>query len=253
MKPFFPDMRRRNTSDRELMDLPDADQELLLRTIRQFKRINLLVSASRRLMRDHFFRQMEQEPERTYSLLDLGAGGCDIAVWAAGEAARRGLKLKITALDNDSRILPVARQAVRNQPEIRLLEGSALELQRLGDFDFVFSNHFLHHLGWDEIRLLLEQVVARTRLAFVMNDLKRSRWAYLGGTLLIGLLAPRSFAFQDGRLSIRRGFLAEELREFLDENLPAIPIRVREAFPARVVLTYETGDAKATERGSNLI
>lgn len=238
MKPFFPDMRHRNTTLRELMDLADADPELLLRTIRQFDWINLLVSASRGLIRRHFFAVMEREPARTYNLLDLGAGGCDIAVWAAAEAVRRGLKLEITALDSDTRIFPVARQAIRNHPGIRLLEGNALDLRRLGDFDFVFSNHFLHHLGWDEIRLLLEQVIPRTRLAFVMNDLKRSRWAYLGGTLLIGLLARRSFAFHDGRLSIRRGFLAEELKRFVADNFPDIPIRVRETFPARIVLVH---------------
>jgi len=239
--PFFPDMRQRNTTTREKMDLADADLEQLLRTIRQFKRINRLVSASRRLMREHFFPLMEREPQRTYTLLDVGAGGCDIAVWAAAESRRRGLKLKITALDNDARIFPLARRAIRNHPEIRILEGSALELYSLGEFDFVFSNHFLHHLAWDEIRSFLEQVIARTRLAFVMNDLKRSPWAYLGGTFLIGLLAPRSFAFQDGRLSIRRGFLAGEFRDFLAENFPGIPVRVRETFPARIVLVYTAG------------
>jgi len=238
MSLFFPDMRQRNTTDRELMDLPDADLERLLRTVRQFRWINMLVSASRGLIREHFFRVMEKKPDRVYTLLDVGAGGCDIAVWAADEAVRRGLKLEITALDNDPRILPVARQAVRNHPGIRLLEGSALELHHLGDFDFVFSNHFLHHLGWDDIRIFLEQVIQRTRLAFVMNDLKRSRWAYLGGTILIGLLARRSFAFYDGRLSIRRGFLPEELRSFVADSFPGIPVRVYETLPARVVMVH---------------
>jgi 2-polyprenyl-3-methyl-5-hydroxy-6-metoxy-1,4-benzoquinol methylase len=233
---FFPQLRLRNTTDKELMDRADADPDQLHRTLRQFHWINFLFSASRTLLRDHFFSMMLQDPTRRYTLLDVGAGGCDIAVWAAREARNRGLKLAITALDNDPRILPVACRAVRDYPEIRIFEGNALELDQMGSFDFIFSNHFLHHLEWDEIAIFLRQVLEATRLAFVMNDLKRSRWAYLGCTVFLGMGTRRSFAFHDGRLSIRRGFLPGELREFTARNFPEARIHVVERSPARVVL-----------------
>ncbi|BCR04336.1 hypothetical protein DESUT3_14050 [Desulfuromonas versatilis] len=238
---LLPDLRDRDNSP-EKMDRADADLAMLLRTIRQFQRINLLFSASRRLLRQQVFSLMERDPERVYSLLDVGAGGCDIACWAAREARRRRLKLQITALDNDPRIFPVARQAISDYPEIRLVEGNALALAPLGRFDFIFSNHFLHHLGWAQIEIFLRGAIAGTRLALVMNDLKRSPWAYLGGTLSIGLLAPRSFAFFDGRLSIRKGFRAEELREFARKHFPETPIRVFETPPARVVMVCRGTD-----------
>lgn len=237
---FFPDMRQRNATDKEKMDRTDADVHQLLRTIRQFKLINFLFSGSRRLLREHFFPVMERDPDRIYTLLDVGAGGCDIMVWAAREARKRGLKLNITALDNDARILPVAYQAVQDYPEVRIVEGDALDLGQFHSFDFVFSNHVLHHLEWAEIRRFLQGVIPRTRLAFVMNDLKRSNWAYLGYTIFIGILTRRSFAFYDGRLSLRRGFLPGELRDFLARNLPGTPIQVLETFPARVVLLHTT-------------
>ena len=52
---FFPDMRLRNTTDKEIMDRADADPDRLHRTIRQFQWINPLFSASRTLLREHFF------------------------------------------------------------------------------------------------------------------------------------------------------------------------------------------------------
>ena len=235
---FFPDMKHRNTSEKEKLEHADADSNLFRRTIRQFGLINRLFSASSRLMREHFFAVMERDPGRVYTLLDVGAGGCDIAVRTAREARQRGLKLNIVALDNDRRLLPFASQAVRDYPEIRIVEGNALELDRLGSFDFVFSNHLLHHLAWDEIRVFLDNLISRTRLAFVMSDLKRSNMAYLGFTIFSALLIRRSFHFYDGRLSIRRGFLPGELRDFLSSNFPATPIQVAETYPARVVLIY---------------
>ncbi|MGZ8450315.1 MAG: methyltransferase domain-containing protein, partial [Candidatus Deferrimicrobiaceae bacterium] len=151
-----------------------------------------------------------------------------------------GLKLSITALDNDPRILPVAYRAVREYPEIRIVEGNALDFGKRGSFDFIFSNHFLHHLDWDEIKIFLRQVLAQARIAFVINDLKRSRWAYLGCTVFLVLGSRRSFAYHDGRLSIRRGFLPEELRDFTTRNFPNAPIHVVETSPARVVLFGHT-------------
>lgn len=235
---FFPDMQSRNTSDKEKLELAEVDENHLQRTIRQFKLINDLFSASSRLVREHFFTIMEQDPERNYTLLDVGSGGGDISVRIAREARKRGLKLKITALDNDERIIPLANQAIRDYPEISIVRGNALDLSGLGPFDFIFSNHLLHHLSWDEIRLLLEQITPRTRLAFVMNDLKRSKWAYLGFTMFSWLMTRRSFHFHDGRLSIRRAFLPEELRDFIRDNFPDSPLQVVETYPARVVLLY---------------
>lgn len=237
---FFPDMRLRNTADKEKLELAEVDANRLQRTIRQFKLINGLFSASSRLVREHFFTIMEQDPERTYSLLDVGAGGCDIAIRTAREARHRGLKLEITALDSDKRMLHFACQAIRDYPEIRVLEGNALDLNRLGLFDFVFSNHLLHHLAWNDIKIFLDSVIAHTRLAFVMNDLKRSNMAYLGFTLFSWLVTPRSYHFHDGRLSIRRGFLPEDLQNFIRSKYPDRAIHVVETYPARVVLVYKS-------------
>ncbi len=101
-------------------------------------------------------------------------------------------------------------------------------------------NHLLHHLAWDDIRILLDRILAQTRLAFVMNDLKRSKLAYLGFTIFSGFLTRRSYHFHDGRLSIRRAFLPEELRNFVRSNFPNKAIQVVETYPARVVLVHST-------------
>lgn len=236
---FFPDMRLRNTTDKEKLECADVDLNRFRRTIRQFRLINCLFSASSRLLQEHFFSIMEQDPDRAYTLLDVGAGGCDIAIRAVREARQRCLRLNITALDNDRRTLPIAYEAIRDYPEIRIVEGNALELSRLGSFDFVFSNHLLHHLAWDDIKVLLVDIISRTRLAFVMNDLKRSNWAYLGFTIFGWLATRRSYHYFDGRLSIRRAFLPEELRDFTRSNFPNSTIQVVETYPARVVLVYK--------------
>jgi len=244
---FFPDMRMRNISDKEKLELAHVDMNRFQRTIRQFRLINNLFSGSSRLLRKHFFTIMEQDPDRIYTLLDVGAGGCDIAIRTARKARQLGLKLNITALDNDRRIIPLANHAIRDYPEIHLIEGNALELNRLGPFDFVFSNHLLHHLDWNDIKIFLDSILDRTRIAFVMNDLKRSKMAYLGFTIFSWLFTTRSYHFHDGRLSIRRGFLPVEGNSFIRSNYLNRAIHVEETYPARIVLVYKPSAINETD------
>lgn len=235
---WFPDMRGRNVKDKEELEYPCVAPDTFRRTVLQFRLINVLFSSSMRLICQNFFTIMEQEPERSYTLLELACGGGDTSVRIAREARKRGLKLEITALDNDERSIPIAREAVGSYPEIHVVKGNALDLSGVGQFDFIFSSHLMHHLSWDDLKILLKEVVAATKLAFVMNDLKRSNWAYFGYTIFSGLFLARSCHFNDGRLSIRRAFLPEEFRAFLRTNFPETPIQVMETYPARVVLAY---------------
>jgi hypothetical protein len=59
------------------------------------------------------------------------------------------------------------------------------------------------------------EALKRARVGILLNDLARSPWGYLGYTIFTGLLLHRSFAFHDGRLSIRRGFTLREFQEIL--------------------------------------
>jgi hypothetical protein len=90
---FFPNMSIRS-AEKELMDLPEADLTKLIRTIRQFKLLNWLFSSSRTLITKYFFSLMEQHPEETYSMLDIGAGGCCLL-----DRFSDGVSIKVSQLE----------------------------------------------------------------------------------------------------------------------------------------------------------
>lgn len=238
IKYFWPDLRQRVFAE-ELMDRPDCDLAMLKKTVEQFGLLNSLFSSSRGLIRKHLLARMRREPAREWTLLDVGAGGCDIDIWLVKQARKLGLNLKITALDYDRRIIPWAREATRDYPEITVIEGSAFNLEEYGEFDFAFSNHVLHHLTWVEIALVMTKLRAQVREAFLLNDLVRSNWAYLGYTIFTGLFVRGSLAFYDGRLSIQRGFRPAEAQAFLDDVFPGQGIGLDFAVPARLAFVWK--------------
>lgn len=231
---FFVNLKDRSYEE-ELMDKLDVDPRRLKKTIEQFDLLNRLFSATLRLFKKQVLPTMLKDPERNWTILDFGSGGGDIDRALVRLCRRRGLKVTITALDLDPRVLPWAQDLCRNYPEITPVVGSIFDLENLGTFDFIVSNHTLHHFTYPQVRRTVELCLAHSRYGILLNDLARSPWAYVGYTIFTGLLIHGSLAFSDGRLSIRRGFTVAELETEL-EGLSR-PVRIGTAHPARIFLT----------------
>ncbi len=230
---FFVNLNQRSYEE-ELMDRQDADPKRLKKTIEQFDLLNRLFASAIPLFKKHLLPKMLAEPDRLWTVLDFGSGGGDIDRAVVRLCRKKGLKVKVTALDLDARVLPWAQHLCRDYPEITPIAGSIFDLATLGDFDFIVSNHTLHHFTYPQVRRAVELCLIHARHGFLLNDLRRSFWAYVGYTIFTGLLIKGSLAFSDGRLSIRRGFTVAELEKELDGL--ARPIRIGRAAPARIYL-----------------
>jgi len=200
----------------ELMDDPAGDERKLVRTLRQFRWINRVVARYRSILRRDVLDDMAREPDRIYRLVDVGAGGGEIAAWLLRAAARRGLRLQVTAIDADPRMVRFALGRYGHTPGLEVRECNAFDLEKLGETDYLFANHLLHHLTDEQIVALLRLAGRVTRRAAVFSDLERSCGSYWGFSVAALLLLHRSFARHDGRLSIRKGFRAEELHALLN-------------------------------------
>ena len=210
---WYPPQR---SSTLELMDDPASDSLQLEQTLRHFKLINLLLSRMRCLLRRYVLRDMLSRGVTHATVLDVGAGGCDIALWLRRQAERRGLSLSISCLDHDHRVLAFARRQVAGEPAIEVVGGSVFEIR--GQWDYVVCNHFLHHLNDQQIVRFLDlsyQICGRRLLA---NDLLRSHWSLFGFRVFEALLLRNSFARVDGVLSIKRGFRPHELRGMVERS-----------------------------------
>ena len=230
---LFPDLRERYAGP-ELMDLPNVSEKKLINTLRQFSLLNILFTRSRRLIEKYILADMLQAPGKTYELLDLGAGGCDIAIWLLKRCRLLGLDVRITCLDYDPRIVTYAREKCRAYPEMRVIEATVQELEKLAPYDYVFANHLLHHLPSEQWLALIAAVARQTRKIFLLNDIRRSYWAYAGYALFAGLFTHNSFAFVDGLLSIRKGISADEMREAVTASGHKKNITIGTILPARV-------------------
>ena len=192
----------------ERMDEAFCDRETLFRTYAAFPSVNRVVSG----WRTTYVTQLR--PRFTgaeHSVVDIGSGGGDVARALIGWARRDGVRLDVTAIDPDSR----ASDYVDTLPPVEGFTHRRCSSTELADegarFDFVISNHVLHHLEAGELGTVLADSERLARHAVVHSDIRRSAAAYV---LFAAFTAARfrgSFIREDGLLSIRRSYRVDEL------------------------------------------
>lgn len=215
-------LEQRAVNDRERMDSPDCDLATLHRTYQQFSLVNRAFAGWSAVYRRYLRPRLSTEVVTT--LLDLGCGGGDVALYLDSLARRDGFRLSITGVDPDPRAIDFAVNRPRGE-RVTFRQAAGGELVAEGQtFDLVISNHVLHHLGPREFGDFLRESEQLSRRLVVHNDLRRHPAAYV----LFGLAAlplRGSFIREDGLTSIRRSYTPGELAAASPPSWRVVPIR----------------------------
>lgn len=180
------------------------------------------------------------------AILDVGAGGGDVAAALGTWALHRGYRPRVVAADLSPRFLRIARSRARGSEPLSVCaaDGRALPW-RDGAFDVAVSSLVIHHLGSDAIRLVLGEMRRVTRFGFAVLDLRRSALSLAVLVLLTRMTTRNRLTLHDGPLSVRRALTVAELRTLASRALAerAVPdgggrLRVRLQGAARLLITY---------------
>lgn len=215
IKQIFPPPLKNRICTEELMDDAQTDRQALFATLDQFVLINRLLTRSRTLLARYFVADMRRRKLSSATLMDIGAGGCDLSAWLIGYCARRGISLSVTCVDHDPRVVAYADKHYGELSGLEIKEMDARELVAgKHRYDYVFANHFLHHLDDEDIAPMLRLVDSLCKYRYLINDLQRSTLSYIGYSIGAYMFLHDSFAYTDGRISICRGFTRKELVSF---------------------------------------
>ncbi len=222
---------------RERMDDPGSDHDLVRRTLGHLALVNRILSRVRTLLLRFVIRDMASRGVSQATVLDVGAGGGDVGLWLVREGARRGLSIRVTCVDSDARAVAYAKDRVGRNQAIDIVHASLFEVE--GQWDYVISNHVLHHLRDEEIVGFLEHARRICRRRILWNDLLRSRLSVLGFSAYSALLMHGSYARADGLLSILKGFRPRELRRLIRASSWRGRACVGTLLPGRVYIVGE--------------
>lgn len=215
----------------ESMDTPAADLDRLFNTYDRFWLVNKLITGWNRIFQNHILPLTEVGG--TYNLLDIGFGGGDIPQLLHNLASKYKRIFHITAIDTDIRALKYT--STKKWPDtIHFLHANTNDLVRENrTFDFIISNHLLHHLNPPEIVAMLADCERLCTGRTIHNDIERSDLAYLLFNPISRIYAGNSFISIDGLRSIRKSFTHLELKEVVQDGWT-----VHRMFPYRLLLMF---------------
>jgi 2-polyprenyl-3-methyl-5-hydroxy-6-metoxy-1,4-benzoquinol methylase len=209
----FRDLRRRRRSD-EWMDRPDADPELVRKSLRFLRRINWLLGYTRSTI-NHLERfSRSWKPGKRIRILDFATGSADVPRAMLRWADRRGFDLRVVGVDLHA---TTAQTAVTLNPHARLqiVRADVLELPFADDsFDYATTSLFLHHLDDADVVRVLSGMSRVARRGIIAGDLLRLRRAY--AWIKLFTLFANPIVRNDGPASIAQAFTRDEVLALRD-------------------------------------
>lgn len=187
------------------------------------------------------------KPGERIEVLDIATGAADIPRALIVWGRRRGFDVRVTALDISPSALDFARRAGPADDRLHLLCADIRRpfcLDR--SFDYVTSALFFHHLTDEQIVEVLRLSDRLARRGMVVNDLVRSRQAFVLTWLLTWPFHP--ILHHDGPLSVRRALTPGELLT-LARSAGISWLSVERHFGERMTAGGERGSGRAEPVG----
>lgn len=148
-------------------------------------------------------------------LVDVGCGSGDALRTLADWARSRGRELELIGIDVNPAILDYARKRSRLYPSIRYQQVDAFadELAELQP-DLILASLFCHHFNSEQLTQWLSHAV-RAAPVVALSDLQRHPLPHVGFRALAALLRASPMTRHDGAVSIRRGFVRDDLQALI--------------------------------------
>jgi SAM-dependent methyltransferase len=205
--------RRFDPTVLEIMDRPGNEEKLLRADLHVLEGINHFLGGYRiPLLYLRKFSRSSSSP-KPITILDLATGAADvpraIAMWARSQR----IDVAITAVDSNPEILRIAHENTVDWPEIRIEQQNLRALPYpAASFDVVLCSLALHHFSEVDAVAILRTINHIARGGWIINDLRRNRFAIGLSKLMAHTIITNPIARFDAPASCERAFTIPEWR-----------------------------------------
>jgi 2-polyprenyl-3-methyl-5-hydroxy-6-metoxy-1,4-benzoquinol methylase len=198
----------------EILDDFELTGHDLERNLRELEFVNRYLGGNTILRKGVQRLLLPLDAQNCTKVVDVGCGGGDTLRYMLKVANRKHWSLQLVGVDANARTIDYARRSSAGLP-IEYVQGNALQVDLQGlNADVVCFNLFLHHFSDDQIVEML-RTCRKNQTAILINDLERSKLAYLLFTW-VSYLARFSFVGRhDGKLSIKKAFVRRDWQKLL--------------------------------------
>ena len=219
--------------EEELMDDPALDPATYTDVLHDLAAVNRVTMAHRPTLA---FLDRAVGSRKSFRLLDVGFGDGDMLRMIARWAQRRGIAAELVGVDLNEKSVMAARDVTPQDMPIVYCAGDYNDLAEglTGNrFDCIISSLVAHHMTHDQLVRFLQFMQREAKAGWMVNDLHRHGFAYVGWPVLAWLMRWHPIVKHDGHLSIARSYRPDEWTPLL-ASAGISDARVYRAFPFRL-------------------
>jgi len=151
----------------------------------------------------------------TVTILDIGCGDGEMLRVCADKFQDIQMDFSFVGIDANQFIVEEAIRRTKDFQNIRYrnMDVFSKEFEDL-EYDIALCSLFLHHFKNEEIEYLMKKITDKAKVGVVVNDLERSRFAFVLFKIVSNLFVRTKTARTDGLVSIARAFKKKEIRAF---------------------------------------
>ena len=224
----------------ELMDDPLLDENTHRHALASLGRINWLSRSENAVWKTIRKLAAVRLPERPLTILDIAAGGGDLAIRLSDLAQRDGVFVKIDGCDISPTALKFAtdKAVAAKRDNIRFFRCDALNqpFPQL-KYDVVMCSLFLHHLQEDAAVSLMQRMKAAALQLVLIDDLRRTRFGYWLAWLGCRILTRCHVVHVDGPMSVEGAFTTREA-QLMAVKAGLTNAVLKHRWPQRFLLTW---------------
>ena len=233
-------MFEQRSHEKELLDSRECDPKIATESYRFMEKVNRMFGGIRYVRVFIETEAREHTGGKPLRILDIGAGSCDIPIAISKWARGKNIPLEFTCLEITEPAIQSAYENIARSAEtaVTVLHEDVFTHEPAEAYDCAVASMCFHHFDDTQIITLLQRLRAYVKHAILINDLHRTRVAWLGTSLFTVFSHPG--VKHDSRLSIRRGFRVRELRKLLMQ-LDDVLVTVKPAwlFRIRAVVNFK--------------
>jgi 2-polyprenyl-3-methyl-5-hydroxy-6-metoxy-1,4-benzoquinol methylase len=215
------------------MDDPGLDPAEHTRALVGLSRLNRLSGSAEVLWPS--IRECAARSQRALRILDVATGGGDVPARLAEKAARSGVALDLFGCDKSATAVACAQEKC---PTGRFFAHDMFNDCLKESYDIIMCSLFLHHLNADQSLQLFKRMKEAASQLVLVNDLDRSRFAFVAVWAGCHLVTRSRIVRFDGPASVRSAFTAAEAKD-LAERAGLTGASVRKQFPCRYLLSWK--------------
>ncbi len=211
----------RRSEEAEIMDDFELKGEELEQTLNDLEKINKWLGGNK-ITLDGIQTLLKDTPEKdVIRIVDVGCGSGAVLREIANWGRTQKFDLKLIGIDANPYAVEIARRRSDYYPEIKFEALNIFsEAYKQQKYDIVLCTLTLHHFKNEEILELLNIFKEQSNIGIIINDLQRSKTAYVLFQAFCKVFINNEIARKDGLTSILRGFKKKDLKK-LSKEIPA--------------------------------